>query len=64
MMIELDGPLRIVPTTPTYTLPQLSALAREYVEAARERWGEQDMVEVELQLSLFLAWIQNSEKKV
>lgn len=48
---------------PRYTLPQLSALAREYVEAARERWAEQDVVETELQLSSFLAWIQNLQKR-
>lgn len=39
MMIELDGPLQIVSTTPTYTLPQLSVLTREYIQVARESWA-------------------------
>lgn len=52
-----------VKQSPRYTLAQLSALARDYINDARNHWAEGDVVEVELRLSLFLAWIQGKQKR-
>lgn len=45
----------------SYTVSNLTALSRSYIEEARQVWAEGDVVETELQLSLFLAWLQKRE---
>lgn len=46
-----------------YTLAELTGLGREYADAARKCWAETDVVDTELQLSLFIAWLARKEKE-
>lgn len=47
---------------PRYTLAQLSTAARDYADHARSHWGADDVVDTELQLSLFIAWLAKREQ--
>lgn len=60
---ELTNHLVVSLSSPSYTLAQLSALARDYINDVRNHWAEGHVVEVELRLSLFLAYLQRLENR-
>lgn len=58
-----DSPRLQLVQPKSYTLAELMSQARDYIEQARKTWAEEDVVDTELQLSLFLAWVQRREKE-
>lgn len=57
------GPAHLkIALSPSYTLAELSTAARDYADHARRHWGADDVVDTELQLSLFIAWLAKREQ--
>lgn len=59
---DYEPPLRLVQPK-SYTLAEIIALSREYLKAAEGHWDKDGILEAELQLSLFCAWLQKREKE-